>query len=432
MSGNVKFRWFLLAPILVALFVVISPVVSWSGELEDAQKKVRQNPNDADAHYNLGVAYNNLGQHKEAIRIKPDDAKAHNNLGVAYNNLGQYQEAIASYKEAIRIKPDNATAHNNLGWVYKNMDRNDEAIASYKEALRINPDLTIARNNLNKLEQKTADERLAREQRLLGEEREKHDALQKGKEADRLARERKLLEEERKKLEAAEERQRQQQAQQQPVPGGTGFLFSSKDYIITNYHVVKGKHAIKAKFTNGDVIEADIVSKDVKNDIAILKLKTSSSITSRELKFGDSSKARMGEKVFTIGYPASSVLGERPKYTEGVISAVTGIKDDPTVFQITVPIQPGNSGGPLFNEKGEIIGITTASLSLRAAEVLGAIPQNINYALKSSFVKNLLASIPESLLSNRGIVVVPKDPQNSLADFIEAVTRNVVLIEAKE
>ena len=180
------------------------------------------------------------------------------------------------------------------------------------------------------------------------------------------------------------------------------------------------------------MIDADVISKNVKNDIAILKLKTSSSITSRELKFGDSSKARMGEKVFTIGFPVSSVLGERPKYTEGVISAVTGIKDDPTVFQITVPMQPGNSGGPLFNQRGEVIGITTASLSLRATEALGAIPQNINYALKSSFVKNLLASIPESLLSNRGIVVVPKDPENSLADFIEAVTGNVVLIEAKE
>jgi len=85
MSGNVKFRWFLLAPILVALFVVVaSPVVSWAGELEDALEQVRQNPNDADAHYNLGVAY-----------LK----------------LDQYQEAIASYKEAIRIKPDYANAH---------------------------------------------------------------------------------------------------------------------------------------------------------------------------------------------------------------------------------------------------------------------------------------------------------------------------------
>ena len=171
---------------------------------------------------------------------------------------------------------------------------------------------------------------------------------------------------------------------------------------------------------------------DAQNDIAILKLKASPSFESRELRFGDSSKIRMGEKVFTLGFPASFVLGERPKYTEGVISAVTGIKDDPTVFQITVPIQPGNSGGPLFNEKGEVIGVITASLSLRAVEVLGAIPQNINYALKSSFVENLLTLIPESLLSNRGIVVVPKDPENSLTDFIEVVTGNVVLIEAKE
>ena len=112
MSDNVKFRWFLLAPLLVALFVVVNfPVISMAGELEDAKEDVRKYPNDADAHYNLGIAYNNLGQYQEAIRIKPDHARAHNNLGYAYDELGQYQNAIASYKEAIRIKPDYADAH---------------------------------------------------------------------------------------------------------------------------------------------------------------------------------------------------------------------------------------------------------------------------------------------------------------------------------
>jgi len=78
MSGNANLRWFLLAPLLVALFVVVaSPVVSWSGELEDAKERVRQNPNDAEAHLYLGVAYYDLGQYKEAIRIKPDYANAH-------------------------------------------------------------------------------------------------------------------------------------------------------------------------------------------------------------------------------------------------------------------------------------------------------------------------------------------------------------------
>ena len=78
MSGNANLRWFLLAPLLVALFVVVaSPVVSWSGELEDAKERVRQNPNDAEAHLYLGVAYYDLGQYKEAFRIKPDYANAH-------------------------------------------------------------------------------------------------------------------------------------------------------------------------------------------------------------------------------------------------------------------------------------------------------------------------------------------------------------------
>ena len=102
------------------------------------------------------------------------------------------------------------------------------------------------------------------------------------------------------------------------------------------------------------------------------------------------------------------------------------------MFQITVPMQPGNSGGPLFNEKQEVIGIMSYSLSLRATDVLGAIPQNVNYALKSSFVKNILTTIPDSMLSMRGFVMTFENSGNSRSDFLEAVKGNVVLIEAKK
>jgi S1-C subfamily serine protease len=223
-----------------------------------------------------------------------------------------------------------------------------------------------------------------------------------------------------------------QPSKQQVVSGGTGFLFGSKDYVITNYHVVKGANSILAKFTNGQAVEAVVVAKDPKNDIAILKLENSPPMSATQIKLGDSSQARAGEKIFTIGYPASKIMGEKPKYSEGVINAMTGLKDDPAFFQVSVPVQPGNSGGPLFNERGEVIGITTASLSLLAIDAMGAIPQNVNYAIKSSFVKNLLSTIPELMLSNTGIVVVPNEPGNSLPNFIEQTSKNIVLIEAKE
>jgi S1-C subfamily serine protease len=224
----------------------------------------------------------------------------------------------------------------------------------------------------------------------------------------------------------------QPSVKQQVVSGGTGFLFSTKDYIITNWHVVKGAGSILAKFTNGETVEAKVVAKDVRSDIAVLKLEQSPPLSATQIKLGDSSQARMGEKIFTIGYPASKIMGEKPKYSEGVINAMTGLKDDPAFFQISVPVQPGNSGGPLFNERGEVIGITTASLSSLAMDAMGAIAQNVNYAIKSSFVKNLLSTIPELMLSNTGIVVVPNEPEKSLPNFIEQVSKNIVLIEAKE
>ena len=214
------------------------------------------------------------------------------------------------------------------------------------------------------------------------------------------------------------------------IAAGTGFLFGSQDYIITNYHVVKGTSEVKVKFTNGESINAEVVGRDTQNDVAVLKLTKSPSFQSREMKFGDSSMVRMGDKVFTIGYPSTQILGTKPKYSEGVISAVTGIQDNPTMFQTTVPILPGSSGSPLFNENGEVVGLTTGSLSSIASDLMGSVPHNINYAIKSSFVKNIIGTVPDSLFSNRGIVVVPTD-SNSRSDFIEAISKNVVLILGK-
>ena len=178
-------------------------------------------------------------------------------------------------------------------------------------------------------------------------------------------------------------------------------------------------------------INSEVLLKDSTNNIAFIKLERSPQFPASSLKVGNSSNVRMGDKVFTIGYPAHWVMGQNPKYTEGVVNSLSGIKDNPAVFQISAQIQPGNSGGPLFNQSGEGIGITQASLDPQlATESIGAIPQNVNYAIKSSYIKKLLPMLPETLVSNRGIVVVPTEPKTSLANFIDNAKNNIVLIEA--
>jgi S1-C subfamily serine protease len=228
------------------------------------------------------------------------------------------------------------------------------------------------------------------------------------------------------------------QSEQPPIANkqkysGTGFMFGSKDYVITNWHVIRGAKNIKVKFLNGEKINGEVILKDSQNDIAFLKLERPPQLPQSDLKVGDSSKVRMGDKVFTIGYPAHWVMGQNPKYTEGVVNALSGIKEDPTVFQISVQIQPGNSGGPLFNESGKVIGITQSTLDPQlATESIGALPQNVNYAVKSSYISALLPMLPQTLIASRGIVIVPKEPENTLANFIAKAKKNIVLIEATD
>jgi S1-C subfamily serine protease len=329
------------------------------------------------------------------------DADSLTKLGNNYFNEGQYQKAIASYQSAIRIDQKYIQAHYNLALTYIKLGKNLTAIASYKNILRINPNHKHARNNLNILEQNTEKpstlppiSQPTEEQAQIAQSQKPHKTFQQ-------------------------------------VYSGTGFMFGSKDYVITNWHVIRGAKNIKVKFLNGEKINAEVILKDSKNDIAFLKLDRSPKLPASSLKVGDSSNVRMGDKVFTIGYPAHWVMGKNPKYTEGVVNALSGIKDDPTVFQISAQIQPGNSGGPIFDQSGNIIGIAQASLDPQlATESIGALPQNVNYAIKSTYIKKLFPMLPETLVSNRGIVVVPSEPKNSLANFIDKAKNNIVLIEA--
>ena len=102
----------------------------------------------------------------------------------------------------------------------------------------------------------------------------------------------------------------------------------------------------------------------------------------------------MGAKVFTVGFPNPDIQGSAAKYTDGAISALTGIMDDVRTIQVTVPVQPGNSGGALAEEAGNAVGVVVAKLNAAAVfEYTGDIPQNVNFAVKIGYAMPLIQSV---------------------------------------
>lgn len=176
---------------------------------------------------------------------------------------------------------------------------------------------------------------------------------------------------------------------------GSGFFVSADGYLVTNFHVVKGANKVKVKNSSG-VYPAEIVRTDSENDLALLKV--SGQFKPLPISRMD---AQLGEPVFTIGFPDIVLQGIQPKYTDGKISSLAGIRDDPRDYQISVAVQPGNSGGPLVDSTGNVVGIVEAKLDLAAAfNATGDLPQDVNYAIKSKYVSDFLAQYPEVKLSS--------------------------------
>lgn len=185
---------------------------------------------------------------------------------------------------------------------------------------------------------------------------------------------------------------------------GTAFAISDDGLIVTACHLVQDAPSMKIHLHDGSIAEASIHKKDPSNDIAILKIETQ---TPFYLPIAPLKSSKTGDRVFTLGFPINSLLGQEAKYTEGVISSLSGIKDTQSLFQITVPIQPGNSGGPLVNEDGFVVGIISSSAAiLPFLKDTGTLPQNINWAVKADYLRLLIEiPIPTSTEDNRGAII---------------------------
>jgi len=176
-----------------------------------------------------------------------------------------------------------------------------------------------------------------------------------------------------------------------PTASGTGFLITDDGYLISNYHVVKDAAKVRL-LTSAGTMDAKVVRVDAANDLALLKADGKFS----PLPVAPSRSVNLGTTVATVGFPNIGLQGFSPKLAKGEIASLSGAADDARYFQISVPVQPGNSGGALVDERGNVVGIVSAKLDAATALASsGALPENVNYAVKSSFLLSFLESVPE-------------------------------------
>ena len=203
---------------------------------------------------------------------------------------------------------------------------------------------------------------------------------------------------------------------------GTGFCVSSDGIIVTNHHVIEGAKKISVRGVNSNfnrTYNARLLVVDKNNDLALIQIDDNGFRLSENIPFTiKTAPASVGESIFVLGYPLRSTMGDEIKLTNGIISARTGYQGDITTYQISAPVQPGNSDGPVFDSQGYLVGVINAKHSDA---------ENASYAVKSNYLKNLIDMLtfpiqlpPNNLLINK-----------SLSSQVEMAKKFVYIIEAE-
>lgn len=175
---------------------------------------------------------------------------------------------------------------------------------------------------------------------------------------------------------------------------GTGFLISTEGHILTAEHVL-AKQKTATVWLDGSRIETEVVCSDKDKDLALLKPKSALPVQAEPLPIVYQELAKLGQEVYVIGFPLSSILGRNVRLTKGLVSSTVGFKDNPDQLQVSAEIQPGSSGSPLLDKNGQVVGLITSTLNARAMlERTGGTPQNVNFARKAQLIKTFLDSCP--------------------------------------
>jgi len=166
---------------------------------------------------------------------------------------------------------------------------------------------------------------------------------------------------------------------------GTGFYIDNEGLLITAAHVVKNclPNTIRVRGFDKNIFKADKLTVDTTNDLALIRVLN---VKTKPLKLNLS--PQLGEDAYAFGYPLFGELAQSGNFTAGIVTSLSGYKEDTTRFQISAPIQSGNSGGPVFDQKGNVIGVVLQKSNATSSEII----QNVNFAVRSRLIEIFLSS----------------------------------------
>ena len=400
-------------------FIGLAEVRLAQGKLSDAIKYAEQsiqiNSNKIRPKIILAIAKTRIGEGEEGIKILNElyynrkDAEVALAISDYYSSFDDNKQAIEILEEFIKRDPNNIKVLDQLASLHL-FDGNKEKAIEYKLIV-----YKYYEFNRNRNKQKKA------KAWILSVDPKYFDKPVKVKKEEEKEQE-EYQEDEISNYDDNKVTPNYEEFAFAPNGHGSGFVVGNGKYVITNHHVIEGAKKVAVRNGIGKVTEATVAAISKDYDLAILEL-TNPYPKSYSIDSKDFVLPKAGEDVISIGYPGIGITYEQPTITQGIISKV--FDDEMGIFLTTAAINSGNSGGPLFNLNGKLVGVSFAALDKKKwLDEMGQIPTDMGYAIKSNMIKEVFkhdkgvpvksakydkATIYEKMLPSIALVVVLLD-----------------------